>query len=118
MGNCYFKKCSIILNRSEIEVFEKIKKKEEDFKKEVIIKTDFENLNNNNLNILQNNNINGNNTEDKKEEEKEKYKETKEKEEEKENENKKEEEGMKRRLAKQKIMKTIKTTKPIIQLKK
>ena len=118
MGNCYFKKCSMISNQSEIEVFEKNEKKEEDSKKEVIIKTDFENLNNNNLNKLPNNNSNRDNIVDNKEEEKEIYKEKeKDKEKEKENENKKEEEAIKRRLGKQKILKTIKTTRAIIQLK-
>ena len=118
MGNCYFKKCSIIFNQSEIEVYDKNEKKEEDSKKEVIIKTDFENLNNNNLNKLPNNNSNRDNIVDNKEEEKEKYKEKeKDKEKEKENENKKEEEAIKRRLGKQKILKTIKTTRAIIQLK-
>ena len=146
MGNCYFKKCSIIFNQSEIEVYDKNEKKEEDSKKEVIIKTDFENLNNNNLNKLQNNNSNRNNIVDNKKEEKEKYKytkeneqykdtkdtkeneqykETKEKEKyketketiEKENEKMKEAEEIKRRLVKQKIMKTIKSTTAIIKLK-
>ena len=101
MGNCYFKKCSIIFNQSEIDVIEKNGKKEEDSKKEIIIKTDSEN-NNNNLNKLQISNRDNKKI-------KEDYKETK------ENENKNETEAVKRPYVKHKVKKEIKT-KTIIPL--
>ena len=45
MGNCYCKKGPVILNQSEIEVFDTLLKKEEVYKKtEEIIKLDFKNL--------------------------------------------------------------------------
>ena len=101
MGNCYFKKCSIIFNQSEIDVIEKNGKKEEDSKKEIIIKTDSEN-NNNNLNKLQISNRDNKKIKDD-------YKETK------ENENKNETEAVKRPYVKHKVKKEIKT-KTIIPL--
>ncbi len=45
MGNCYCKQGPVILNQSELEVFETVGKKEEVYKKkEEIIKLDFKNL--------------------------------------------------------------------------
>ena len=48
MGNCYCRKWPLILNPTEIEVFETRDKKEEVYKKEEIIKIDLENMTTNN----------------------------------------------------------------------
>ena len=48
MGSCYFKQGPVILTPSEIGVFETKDKKEEEYKKEEIIKLDLENLSNRN----------------------------------------------------------------------
>ena len=111
MGTCYCRQGPLILNPSEIEVFETRDKKDEVDKKEEIIKIDLENIPNKNINkklgrkksTLKKVQFTIN--DDIKEKEKN------------ENKNKFEEEKVKRR-AKKKVFQSVKSPKELIQLKK
>ena len=116
MGNCYCKQGPVILNQSELEVFETVGKKEEVYKKkEEIIKLDFKNLSpRNNISKLKRNKSSikrvsfagETNIEEEKKKEKEKEKEKK----------KNDNNNFVKRRVKQKIIQTVKSPLELAQM--